>query len=51
MSEATQPSEADLELVAEHGSNDLIRALATAQLARRRERLDELEEFLEETAT
>ena len=44
---ARPPSEDDLELVARNGSNELTRALATVQLAKRRGELDELEEALE----
>lgn len=42
MSQTDSPTDEELELVARHGSNDLTRALATVQLARRKDRLDEL---------
>lgn len=42
------PTENELELVAEHGSNPLTRALATVQLAKKQGRLDELRELIDE---
>lgn len=44
---SAEPSTGELELVARHGSNDLTRALATVQLAKRRGRLDDLRELAE----
>lgn len=42
------PTEAELEMVAEHGSSPLTQSLAAVQLARRRGRLDELRELIDE---
>ena len=39
---SADPGDEDLALVAQHGTTDLTRALATVRLARRRGRLDEL---------
>ena len=37
-----EPTDEQLELVARHGSGTIERALATVQLAKRRDRIDEL---------
>lgn len=37
-----EPTDEQLELVARHGSGAIERALATVQLAKRRDRIDEL---------
>jgi len=39
---AKEPTNEQLELVARHGSGAIERALATVQLAKRRDRIDEL---------
>lgn len=40
-----EPTNKDLELVARHGSGPLERAIATVQLAKREDRLDELRDL------
>lgn len=47
--ENTVLSDQQLELVANHGSGPLERALATVMLAKRRDRLDELRDLIADT--
>lgn len=42
------PTARELSLVARHGSGDLVRSLAIVQLARRRDRTDDLLDLLDE---
>ncbi|WP_156184024.1 hypothetical protein [Halostagnicola sp. A56] len=42
------PTTDELRLVAQHGSGDIQRMLAIVELARRRDRLEELREFVED---
>lgn len=44
---AEEPTDEQLELVARHGSGAIERALATVQLARRRDRIDELHKLVD----
>ena len=46
---ADEPTDKQLELVARHGSGAIERALATVQLARRRDREEELRQLVEAT--
>ena len=43
---AKEPTDEQLELVARHGSGAVERALATVQLAERRDRTDELRQLI-----
>ncbi len=44
---AEEPTDEQLELVARHGSGAVERALATIQLAKRRNRMDELLQLID----
>jgi hypothetical protein len=44
---AKEPTDEQLELVARHGSGAIERALATVQLAKRRDRIDELRRLVD----
>ena len=46
--EVDAPSTEELALVARHGSSALVKGVAIAELAKRQDRLDELEAMLED---
>lgn len=47
MSTKVEPSDEALELVARHGSGQFVRSLAAIKLAKRHDRMDEFESYID----